>query len=291
MDLSYLALQVFNGLVTGGFYAVLSLGLAVIFGMMRVVNFAHGSLYTLGAFVAYLLLQEAGVPFYASLVVAPLVVGLLGMLIERSLVRRLYDLDPLYNLLLTFGVALMLQDGLRLRYGVQGQPYGTPAGLGGVVDLGVLVYPTYRVFVIAFSLFVCLAVWYLLERTRVGMVVRAATERPELTRALGVDVDRWMTPVFGFGVGLAGLAGVLAAPMLNVSPLMGSDLIVTVFAVVVLGGLGSIAGAIVAGFSVGVVAALGAVFFPSLANVLIFILMAIVLLIRPAGLFGTVEAG
>src|SRR2546425_5881564 len=190
--------------------------------MMRVVNFAHGALYTLGAFVAYLLLQEAGVPFYASLVVAPLVVGLLGMLLERNLVRRLYDLDPLYNLLLTFGAALMLQDGLRLRYGVQGQPYGTPAGLGGVVNLGVLIYPTYRVFVIAFSLFVCLGVWYLIERTRVGMVVRAATERPELTRALGVDVAPSMTPVFGFGVGLAGLAGVLAAPMLNVSPLMGS---------------------------------------------------------------------
>ncbi len=290
MEPGFLALQVFNGLVNGSFYAVLSLGLAIVFGMLRVVNFAHGAFYMLGAFGAYILKQELNIPFVPALILAPVGVAILGMLLERTLIRRLYDVDPLYNFLLTFGVTLILQDAMRLRYGVQGQPYGTPPELAGAVNLGVLFYPTYRLFIIVFAVAVCVAVWYLIERTRIGMVIRAATEKPELTRALGVDVDRWITPVFGFGVALAALGGVLAAPTRNVAPLMGADLIITIFAVVVIGGLGSIVGAVVAGFLVGVITSLGAVFFPPLANTLVFILMAIVLLVRPAGLFGTVEA-
>ncbi|HEX8968358.1 MAG TPA: branched-chain amino acid ABC transporter permease [Chloroflexota bacterium] len=289
VNLGQIPLQVFNGLVNGSFYALLSLGLAIIFGMLRVVNFAHGAAYTLGAFVAYLLLQQLGVGFWPSLLVAFLSIGVLGMILERTLVRRLYGLDPLYNFLLTFGLALIIQDALRLRFGVQGQPYRAPSELGGVTLLGVLAYPNYRLFVIVFAVVVCGLVWFVIERTRIGMVVRAAIEKPELTRALGVDIDRWITPLFGFGVALAAVGGVLAAPMLNVSPLMGADRIITVFAVVVIGGLGSIVGSIVAGFLVGVLAALGGVFYPPLANTLVFILMAIVLLVRPAGLFGTSE--
>lgn len=289
MNLAYVTLELFNGLVTGSFYALLSLGLAIIFGMLRVVNFAHGSLYMLGAFAAYILLEWYGVAFWPALLVGPLLIALLGVALERLLIRRLYHLDPLYNFLLTFGIALFLQDAVRLRFGNQGQPYGAPPGLGGVANLVVTVYPTYRVFVIVFSALVCVGVWFLIERTRVGMVVRACIEKPELSRALGVDVDRWVVPVFAFGCALAGLAGVLAAPMLNVSPLMGSDLIITVFAVVTIGGLGSILGATVAGFAVGVITALGAMVYPPAADVMIFILMAVVLLIRPAGLFGAVE--
>jgi branched-chain amino acid transport system permease protein len=290
MDPAYLAIQVFNGLVSGSFYALLSLGLAIIFGMLRVINFAHGAFYMLGAFGAYVLLQQAGIGFWPALVLVPLAVALLGMALERTLVRRLYDMDPLYNFLLTFGVALFLQDALRLRFGIQGQPYPMPAELAGAATLGPIVYPTYRLFIILFAVVLCVAVWYVVERTRVGMVIRAATERPDLTRALGVDVDRWVTPVFGVGVGLATLGGVLAAPMRNVSPLMGAELIVAIFAVVVIGGMGSILGAVTAGFLVGVLSALGAVFYPPLANTLTFILMALVLLVRPAGLFGSAEA-
>lgn len=286
-----LPLQVFNGLVSGSFYALLSLGLAVIFGLLKVVNFAHGAMYTVGAFIAYFLLRELGINFWFALVVAPVVAAALGMVLERALIRRLYALDPLYNFLFTFGITLIIQDALRLRYGIQGQPYGTPPGLTGAMNLGAVVYPTYRLFVIVFALAVCAGVWYLVERTRVGMVVRAAIEKPDLSRALGVDVDRWVTPLFGFGIGLAALGGVLAAPMRNVSPLMGADLIITVFAVVVIGGLGSIVGAILAGFVVGVLTAIGSVFFPPAANTLVFVLMALVLLWRPAGLFGTSEAG
>ena len=290
MDPGYLALQIFNGLVNGSFYAVLSLGLAIVFGMLRVVNFAHGAFYMLGAFCAYVLLQQTGIGFWPALGIAPVAVAIAGMVLERTVIRRLYRLDPLYNFLLTFGIALILQDAMRLRFGVQGQPYTIPRELAGVTNLGVLLYPTYRLFIIVFSLLVCLAVWYVIERTRIGMVIRAATEKPDLTRALGVDVDRWITPVFGFGVALAALGGVLAAPTRNVSPLMGADLIIAIFAVVVIGGLGSIVGSVVAGFMVGVIVALGSVFVPPLANTLVFILMAIVLLVRPAGLFGSVEA-
>jgi len=293
MDLnpSRVALQIFNGLVSGSFYALLSLGLAVIFGMLRVVNFAHGAFYMLGAFVAYLLLQRFEVPFWAALVIAPIVIGLLGMALERALIRRLYGVNPLYNFLLTFGLALAVQDAMRLRFGIQGKPYAAPEQLRGVTNIGPTFYPTYRLFAIVFSVVVCLAVWFLIERTRVGMIVRAATERPALTRALGVEVDRWITPVFGFGVALAALGGVLAAPVYQVSPVMGADIIIVIFAVVVIGGLGSILGAVVAGLLVGLISALSQIFgYPQFENALVFVVMAVVLLVRPAGLFGSAEA-
>ena len=290
MDLGYLSVLLFNGLVNGAFYALLSLGLAIIFWVMRVVNFAHGAFYMLGAFAAYLLLQQAGIPFWPALLIAPLAVGLGGAVCERLLLRRLYTLDPLYSFLLTFGLTIFIQDAMRLRFGIQGQPYPLPGELASSVSLGLVSYPAYRLFVIAFSLAVCVAVWYVIERTRLGMVVRAATERTELTRALGIDVDRWITGVFAFGIALAALAGVLAAPMRNVSPLMGSELIILTFAVVVIGGLGSIAGAVAAGFLAGLLASVGAIFDPAIENVIVFALMAVILLVRPAGLFGSQEA-
>jgi branched-chain amino acid transport system permease protein len=282
--------QCFNGLVSGGFYALLALGLAVIFGMLGVVNFAHGAFFMLGAFGAYLLLAEAGVSFWPALVLVPAGLFLAGTVLERTLIRRLAPLDPLYNFLLTFGLTLILQDAVKREYGVQSQPYPRPAGLSGSLDLGLFDYPAYQVFVLAASAVLCVAVWVVLNRTRVGMVVRAATERPELTRALGVNVGRWVTPVFGFGVALAGLAGVLAAPMRAVNPLMGADLIIAVFAVVVIGGLGSVFGSVLAGFAIGLVQALGNLYVPALSQTLIFIIMAGVLLWRPAGLFGREEA-
>ena len=290
INITNLTLQIFNGLQQGSFYALLSLGLAIIFGVLRVVNFAHGAYFMLGAFVAYLLGQELNIGFWPSVILAPIAVGLLGMVLERLLIRRLYALDPLYNFLLTFGLTLILQDAMRLRFGMQGQPYRAPAELAGATNLGVIFYPNYRLFAMVFAIVICAGVWYLIERTRIGMVVRAATEKPDLTRALGVNVDRWVTPVFGFGVALAALGGVLAAPMQSVYPLMGAELIITVFAVVVIGGLGSIIGAIVAGLLVGVVFGVGLALVPPLANTLVFILMAVVLLVRPAGLFGSVEA-
>jgi branched-chain amino acid transport system permease protein len=286
-----LLVQIFNGLINGAFYALLSLGLAVIFGMLRVVNFMHGVLYMLGAFAAYLLGVQMGVSFWWALIISPLVVAAVGFVLERTLLRWLYNLDVLYNLLLTFGLTLAIQDGMRLRFGVQGVPYSIPAQLRGAVPIGFMFFPTYRLFVLGFSVLICLGVWWLIERTRAGMIIRASTENPALTRALGVDVDRWMPLVFAFGVALAGLAGVLAAPMRNISPLMGEDLIITTFAIVVIGGMGSIFGSVVTGFLVGVISALGAVYYPPAANILVFVLMAFVLLLRPSGLFGSPEAG
>lgn len=282
--------QAFNGLVGGAFYALLALGLAVIFGMLGVVNFAHGAFYMLGAFGSYVLLDSYGVNFWLALFIVPMVLGAAGVVLERLFIRRLAPLDPLYNFLFTFGVALILQDLVKREYGVQSQPYPRPSALGGSVDLGLFTYPAYQVFVLAVSVVVCGGVWLILTRTRVGMIVRAATERPELTRALGIDVARWVMPVFGFGIALAAFAGVLAAPMRAVNPLMGSDLIITVFAVVVIGGLGSVFGSVAAGFAVGLVSALGNYYVPSLSQTLVFILMAAVLLWRPAGLFGREEA-
>jgi branched-chain amino acid transport system permease protein len=282
--------QIFNGLVSGAFYALLALGLAVIFGMLGVVNFAHGACYMLGAFGAYILLVEAGVSFWVALAVVPLALGVFGMALERLLIHRLTALDPLYNFLLTFGLTLVLQDLVKREYGVQSQPYPRPSGLGGSVHLGLFDYPAYQVFVLGASVLACVLVWFALSRTRVGVIVRAATERPELTRALGINVGRWVTPVFGFGIALAGLAGVLAAPMRAVNPLMGADLVIAVFAVVVIGGLGSIFGSVVAGFGVGVLQALANLYAPTVAQTLVFVLMAAVLLVRPAGLFGREEA-
>jgi branched-chain amino acid transport system permease protein len=288
--MSDLLQQAFNGLVNGSFYALLALGLAVIFGMLGVVNFAHGAFYMLGAFGAFILLNEAGVSFWVALVVVPLLLGGIGMALERLFVRRLAGLDPLYNFLLTFGLTLIFQDLLRMKYGVQPQQYPQPAGLRGTVNLGLFDFPAYQVFVLVFSVVVSLGAWLLLARTRVGMIIRAATERPETTRAMGIDVGRWISPVFGFGIALAALSGVLAAPMRAVSPLMGADLIILVFAVVVIGGLGSIFGSVAAGFLIGMLQAVLNVYVPGLATTSVFILMAVVLLWRPAGLFGREEA-
>ena len=280
--------QLFNGLVSGSFYALLALGLAVIFGMLRVVNFAHGALYMLGAFGAVVLGDSAGLGFWWALLLVPVALAAAGMLMERLFIHRLMALDPLYNFLLTFGIALVCQDLMRRKYGSQSQPYHH-APFGGTVNLGLFDYPRYQVFVLAFSVAVCLAVWLLLTRTRIGTIVRAATERPELTRAFGIDTRRWITPVFGFGVGLAALAGVLAAPMRAVNSDMGADLIITVFAVVVIGGLGSVFGSVLAGFAVGLLQALGNLYVPVLSQTSVYLLMAVVLLVRPAGLFGKEE--
>ncbi|GAA4254846.1 branched-chain amino acid ABC transporter permease [Dactylosporangium darangshiense] len=280
----------FNGLVGGSFYALLALGLAVIFGMLRVVNFAHGAFYMLGAVGAFFLLDSFGLSFWVALLVVPVVLGLLGVALESTVIRRLSTLDPLYNFLLTFGLTLILQDVVKARYGSQSNPYHAPAGLGGTVDFGLFDFPAYRVFVFGVAVALCVVVWWVLTRTRVGMVVRAGTERPELTRALGIDVGRWIAPVFGFGVALAALAGVLAAPMRAVNPLMGGDLIIGVFAVVVIGGLGSVFGSVAAGFGIGLLQAWSEAYGPALlAQTLIFLVMALVLLFRPAGLFGREE--
>ncbi len=281
--------HIFNGLVGGSFLALVALGLAVIFGMLRVVNFAHGAIYMLGAFGALVLTGKA---FWVALIVVPVVLFGLGMVLERTLVHRLAKLDPLYNFLLTFGLTLVLQDLVKWRFGVQSSPYPSPAGLTGSVNLGLFDFPAYRVFVLAVAGIVCFGVWYLLSRTRMGMVVRACTERPELSNALGINVNRWVTPVFGFGVALAGLAGVLAAPMRAVNPLMGADLIIVVFAVVVIGGLGSIFGSVAAAFAIGVLQALSEAYLRSalISQILVYLVMAAVLLWRPSGLFGREES-
>jgi branched-chain amino acid transport system permease protein len=278
--------QLLIGLINGSFYALLSLGLAVIFGMLNIINFTHGAQYMMGAFVAYLLLQHLGLNYWAALIVAPIAVGLTGVVIERLCLRRLYKLDHLYGLLLTFGLALIIQGVFRNYYGSSGLPYQVPEALRGGQNLGFMFLPNYRAWVIAFSLAVCLATWFVIERTRLGAYLRAATENPVLVRAFGINVPRMITLTYGFGVGLAAIAGVMAAPIYNVSPLMGEDLIIVVFAVVVIGGMGSIMGAIVTGFALGVIEGLTKVFFPEASNTVIFVIMAIVLLIRPAGLFG-----
>jgi branched-chain amino acid transport system permease protein len=278
--------QLLIGLINGSFYALLSLGLAVIFGMLNIINFTHGAQYMMGAFVAFLLLQHVGLGYWWSLILAPIAVGLFGIAMERLFLHHLYKLDHLYGLLLTFGIALIVEGLFRNYYGSSGQPYQVPAQLLGGQNLGFMFLPNYRAWVIGFSLIVCLATWFVIERTRLGSYLRAATENPALVRAFGINVPRMITLTYGFGVGLAALAGVMAAPIYNVSPLMGSDLIIVVFAVVVIGGMGSIMGAIVTGFALGVIEGLTKVFFPEASNTVIFVIMAIVLLIRPAGLFG-----
>jgi branched-chain amino acid transport system permease protein len=278
--------QLLIGLINGSFYALLSLGLAVIFGLLNIINFTHGAQYMMGAFAAYFLLQYAGLNYWWALVVAPIIVGFTGILVERFLLRWLYHLDHLYGLLLTFGLALIIQGLFRHQYGSSGLPYQMPSALQGGQNLGFMFLPNYRAWVIVFSLVVCLTTWFVIERTRLGAYLRAATENPTLVRAFGINVPRMITLTYGFGVALAALAGVMAAPIYNVNPLMGADLIIVVFAVVVIGGMGSIMGAIVTGFGLGVIEGLTKVFFPEASNTVIFIIMAIVLLIRPAGLFG-----
>ena len=278
--------QLLIGLINGSFYALLSLGLAVIFGLLNIINFAHGAQYMLGAFCAYFLLNKAGVGYWPSLVIAPLAVGLFGMLIERTMLKQLYKLDHLYGLLLTFGLALIFEGTFRNFFGSSGLPYSVPPTLQGGQNLGFMFLPNYRAWVVVFSLAVCLTTWFVIERTKLGSYLRAATENPTLVRAFGINVPRMITLTYGFGVALAALAGVMAAPIYNVSPQMGANLIIVVFAVVVIGGMGSIMGAIVTGFGLGIIEGLTKVFFPEASNTVIFIIMAIVLLIRPAGLFG-----
>ena len=278
--------QLLLGLVNGSFYAMLSLGLAVIFGLLNVINFAHGALYMMGAFIAWMGLQYFGVSYWVMLFVAPLLVGVFGIIIEKTMLRWLYKLDHLYGLLLTFGVTLMLEGVFRSFYGVSGQPYSVPEALRGATDLGFMILPNYRAWVVLASLVVCLLTWFVIEKTRLGAYLRAGTENPKMVEAFGVNVPLMVALTYGFGVALAGFAGVLAAPVLQVSPLMGSNLIITVFAVVVIGGMGSILGSIVTGLGLGVIEGLTRVFYPELSATVVFIVMAIVLLIRPAGLFG-----
>jgi branched-chain amino acid transport system permease protein len=277
--------QLLLGLINGSFYALLSLGLAVIFGLMNVINFTHGAQYMMGAFAAWMLLNYLGIPYWGALVLVPILVGLTGVIVERLFISRLYHLDHLYGLLLTFGLALVLEGLFRRQYGISGLPYSNP--LPGGTNLGFMFLPWYRAWVVAISLAVCLATWFLIEKTKLGSYLRAATERPDLVQAFGINVPRMITLTYGFGVGLAALAGVLAAPIYSVNPIMGANLIIVVFAVVVIGGMGSIMGSIVTGFGLGVVEGLTKVFYPEASNTVIFVIMAIVLMLRPQGLFGT----
>ena len=279
--------QLLIGLINGAFYAMLSLGLAVIFGLLNIINFTHGAQYMMGAFAAWFLLTKLGMGYWWALLFAPLAVGAFGVLIERTMLSRLYKLDHLYGLLLTFGLSLIIQGIFRNEFGSSGLPYQIPDALKGGVNLGFMFLPIYRGWVVVASLVVCLSTWYVIERTKLGSYLRAATENPTLVQAFGINVPRMVTLTFGFGVGLAALAGVMAAPIYQVNPLMGADLIIVVFAVVVIGGMGSIMGSIVTGFALGLIEGLTKVFYPEASNTVIFIIMAIVLMIKPAGLFGT----
>jgi branched-chain amino acid transport system permease protein len=278
--------QLLVGLINGAFYAMLSLGLAVIFGLLNIINFTHGAQYMMGAFCAWFLLTKVGVGYWWSLLIAPIVVGAFGMLIERTMLARLYKLDHLYGLLLTFGLALIIQGLFRNEFGSSGMPYQIPTQLAGGLDLGFIFLPKYRAWVIVASLAICVSTWYVIERTKLGSYLRAATENPALVQAFGINVPRMITLTFGFGVGLAALAGVMAAPIYQVNPLMGADMIIVVFAVVVIGGMGSIMGAILTGFGLGIIEGLTKYFYAEASNTVIFVIMVIVLLIKPAGLFG-----
>jgi branched-chain amino acid transport system permease protein len=279
--------QLLIGLINGSFYALLSLGLAVIFGLLNIINFTHGAQYMMGAFCAWFLLNKLGLDYWWSLLLAPVIVGATGVVIERLMLARLYKLDHLYGLLLTFGLALIIQGLFRQEFGSTGLPYAMPKALTGGQNLGFMFLPNYRAWVIVASLAICLGTWFMIEKTKLGSYLRAATENPQLVQAFGVNVPRMVTLTYGFGVGLAALAGVMAAPIYSVSPLMGADLIIVVFAVVVIGGMGSIMGSILTGFFLGLVEGLTKVFYPEASNTVIFIIMAIVLMIKPAGLFGT----
>jgi branched-chain amino acid transport system permease protein len=281
--------QIMLGLVNGAFYAVLSLGLAIIFGLLRIVNFAHGAFFMAGAFVAYMAGSYFSVGYWPALFVAPVVVGIAGALFERLFLRRIYGLDPIYGLLLTFGLVLVLEGGFRVAFGSSGQPFPTPPELRGVWNLGFMILPIYRAFVIGVAIVVCLATWYVIEKTRVGSRLRAATERPELTQSFGINVPLLLTITYGAGVGLAAFAGVLAAPIQHVYPSMGSDLVIIVFAIVVIGGLGSVLGSAVTGLGLGVIEGLTKVYYSQASATVVFLVMALVLLLRPAGLFGREE--
>jgi branched-chain amino acid transport system permease protein len=278
--------QLLLGLVNGSFYAMLSLGLAVIFGLLNVINFSHGALYMMGAFMAYIGVTSYGLNYWMMLVLAPLAVGAFGIAVEKTMLRWLYKLDHLYGLLLTFGITLLMEGVFRSFFGVSGQTLEVPEQLTGATDLGFMMLPNYRAWVVVASLVVCLGTWFVIEKTRLGAYLRAGTENPKLVEAFGINVPRMVTLTYGFGVALAGLAGVLAAPVINVTPLMGSNLIIVVFAVVVIGGMGSILGSIITGLLLGVIEGLTRVFYPEGSEVVVFVVMVIVLLWRPAGLFG-----
>ena len=278
--------QLMLGLVNGSFYAMLSLGLAVIFGLLGIVNFAHGALYMMGAYVAWFSLEKFGIGFWGALVIAPLLVGALGVLVERTLLKRLYNIDPIYGLLLTFGLALIAEGIFRDQFGVSGQQYPVPEALQGATNLGFMVLPNYRGFVVVASLVICLSTWYVIERTRLGAYLRAGTENPKLVQAFGINVPVMVMLTYGAGAGLAAMAGVLAAPVIQITPLMGANLIIVVFAVVVIGGMGSILGSILTGLALGLIEGLTKVFYPEASSIVVFVIMAIVLVIRPAGLFG-----
>ena len=291
MDIFGIPLQAFLGqlllgLVNGSFYAMLSLGLAVIFGLLGIVNFAHGALYMMGAYVAWLAMEKFGLGFWWALVLAPLIVGAFGVLVERTLLKRLYGIDPIYGLLLTFGLALIAEGLFRDQFGVSGQQYAVPELLQGATDLGFMVLPNYRGFVVFASLLICLVTWWTIERTRLGSYLRAGTENPKLVQAFGVNVPMMVMLTYGAGAGLAAIAGVLAAPVIQITPLMGSNLIIVVFAVVVIGGMGSILGSILTGLALGLIEGLTKVFYPEASSIVVFVIMAIVLMFRPAGLFG-----
>lgn len=278
--------QLLLGLINGSFYAILSLGLAIIFGLLNIINFAHGALYMMGAFVAWMLLTYVGLGYWWALGLAPLVVGAFGIVLERVLIARLYKLDHLYGLLLTFGLALIIQGLFRNQYGVSGLPYAIPAELSGGQRLPFMFLPNYRAWVVVASLTVCIATWLVIEKTKLGAYLRAATENPTLVQAFGVNVPLFLTLTYGFGVALAGFAGVLAAPIYSVNPNMGADIIIVVFAVVVIGGMGSIIGSVITGFTLGLVEGLTKVFYPEASATVIFVIMVLVLLVKPAGLFG-----
>jgi branched-chain amino acid transport system permease protein len=278
--------QLLLGLVNGSFYAILSLGLAVIFGLLNIINFTHGALYMMGAYCAYLFLEKFGIGYWWSLLLAPLIIGAFGIVIERVLLQWLYKLDHLYGLLLTFGLSLILEGVFRDQFGVSGQPYAVPDALRGATDVGFMILPNYRAWVVLASVMVCLATWYVIERTKLGAYLRAGTENPKLVQAFGINVPLMITLTYGFGVALAAFAGVLAAPVIQINPLMGSNLIIIVFAVVVIGGMGSIMGSIVTGLGLGLIEGLTKVFYPEASSTVVFVIMAIVLLVRPAGLFG-----
>ncbi|CAD5374350.1 ABC transporter permease [Rubrivivax sp. A210] len=278
--------QLLLGLVNGSFYAMLSLGLAVIFGLLGIVNFAHGALYMMGAYVAWLAMEKFGIGFWWALLLAPLTVGALGVAVERTLLKRLYNIDPIYGLLLTFGLALIAEGIFRDQFGVSGQQYAVPELLQGATNLGFMVLPNYRGFVVFASLLICLATWWIIERTRLGSYLRAGTENPKLVQAFGINVPMMVMLTYGAGAGLAALAGVLAAPVIQITPLMGSNLIIVVFAVVVIGGMGSILGSILTGLALGLIEGLTKVFYPEASSIVVFVIMAIVLMVRPAGLFG-----
>lgn len=289
MDLHFLLIQLFNGLILGSIYVLSSLGLTVIFGTLGVVNFAHGALYMLGAYAAYGVVTHAPIPYLLAIFLCPVMVGIIGIILEKLLISRLYNLPHFYNLLLTFGVMFFLQDAIKILFGPEGEPFGIPSPLDGVVDLGFMVYPKFRLFVIGVTAVLSLSLWLFLEKTRLGAIIRAGTDDSQMADALGIDISKTFTLVFGLGAALSGLAGVLAAPIQNVQPLMGMDILVETFVVVIIGGMGSITGSILAGLILGELVTLGIIFWPPISKVLIYIFMAVILISRPRGFLGRAQ--